>query len=821
MMRQRDDDVVRTGSDGSFTVRVKEGTYDVVFKRSGFATKTLHAQTVSATAKPVEVKLEPSVEIAGRVVRNGVGVEGVNVNAIVEDGPTSTVTASDGSFTLTDLTPGQLMLAVSKQDAFIQQARPVTAPAHDVVIEVPVGGRITGHVVDKSNHTPVTSFQAGIAMTRSAGGMVIALPPMQRSFTSDDGTFTLENVPPGPTQLVVSAPGYTTAKIPGLNVEDGKTLDNVAVSLDTGVRLTGRVTGPDGTPISGVSVREAGSNMGPARMMMGPGASGTTDPNGEYTIEAVEPGQKTFTFTHQGYLSVDKSVSLSGHDARLDAQLSSGMPVSGVVVTDAGAPVPDANVFATAAGGGNSTRTDANGNFTIAGLAPGHYTLRASAQNLGNGVLNDFDISAGAPARIVIVAGGTITGHVIGLTDSELQNTVIVANGQNGSASGEVDSTGAYRIDGAPTGTVHVSARTARGIGPGGKSSGVVAVEVNPGATATADIQFKSNTVVQGRVTRNGQPMANVSVMFNARSGSQGSSSGTTDSSGSYQISGLDDGSYGVGVIDIDRSSAYSSTYDVHGSGTFDIDIKTAALRGTVVDSSTGEPLSNAQIQLQSGQGMLSSRAALTDPSGAFFVDNIARGTYHVVAQKDGYGHDMRDITIGDSAPDDLQFKLTPSNGVTINVVDARDNRQLPANVTRIVDASGQVVEAGGGLRVTGSAEPITLTLSPGTYTVTIAAMGYANKLVTVTAPSQITVALTPGGTLVLRSKSSTQQRARLVDSSGAIYRNVTLDPSPLTTTINNVAGGTYTLQVLDGANIVVNTIPVTVVDGQQNVIDV
>ncbi|PYQ56227.1 MAG: hypothetical protein DMF58_21225 [Acidobacteria bacterium] len=291
-------------------------------------------------------------------------------------------------------------------------------------------------------------------------------------------------------------------------------------------------------------------------------------------------------------------------------------------------------------------------------------------------------------------------------------------------------------------------------------------------------------------MTRNGQPMANVSVMFNSRSGSQGSSSGTTDSSGSYQISGLDDGSYGVGVIDIDRSSAYSSTYDVHGSGTFDIDIKTASLRGTVVDSSTGEPLSNAQIQLQSGQGMLSSRAALTDPSGAFFVDNIARGTYHVVAQKDGYGHDMRDITIGDSAPDDLQFKLTPSNGVTINVVDARDNRQLPANVTRIVDASGQVVEAGGGFRVTGSAEPITLTLSPGTYTVTIAAMGYANKLVTVTAPSQITVALTPGGTLVLRSKSSTQQRARLVDSSGAIYRNVTLDPSPLTTTMLRSASG-------------------------------
>ena len=74
--------------------------------------------------------------------------------------------------------------------------------------------------------------------------MVIALPPMLKGFTSDDGTFTLENVPPGPTQLVVSSPGYTTTRIPGLNVEDGKTLSDIEVALDTGVRLTGRVTGP-------------------------------------------------------------------------------------------------------------------------------------------------------------------------------------------------------------------------------------------------------------------------------------------------------------------------------------------------------------------------------------------------------------------------------------------------------------------------------------------------------------------------------------------------------------------------------------------------
>jgi len=650
---------------------------------------------------------------------------------------------------------------------------------------------------------------------------------MLKSFTTDDGTFTLDNVPSGPTQLVVSAPGYTTAKVPGINVEDGKTVENVEVSLDTGVRLTGHVTAPAGTPISGAFIREAGANIGPARIMTGAEASATTDPNGEYTMESLEPGEKTFTFAHQGYLGVDKTVTLSGRDARLDVQLSSGMTVSGSVVTDSGAPVADASVNATSASnsmfGNPSARTDANGNFQMTGLAPGHYTFFARKEGLSSGTLRDFDVATGAPVRIVIASGGTIAGHVTGLTEAELQNTVVTATSANGGgASAEVDVSGAYRIDGAPTGTVHLQARSNR-FGPGGKSSSVVSVQVDPGSTATADIQFKSSTIVQGRVTRNGQPMANVMVVFTPRgaAGQASTSSGTTDSNGSYQISGLDDGSYNVGVVDIDRSNSFTSTYDVHGSGTFDMDIKTSSLRGTVVDASTGEPLSNAQVQFQSGQGMFGSRGAVTDSSGSFFLDNVARGSYHVVAQKEAYGHDMRDIVVGDSAPDDLQFKLAPSSGVTINVVDARDNRQLTANAVRIVDARGQVISAGGNFRGSGSPEPIKLTLAPGTYTVTIAAMGYANKILTVTSPSQITVPLTPGATLNFRSKSSTQQRARLVDGNGAVYRTITLDPSPLTTTINNVAAGTYTLQVLDNAGSVIKTIPLTIVEGQQATIDV
>ena len=69
-MRGRGDDLVRTSADGTFSMRVKEGSYDFAFAHEGFAPKALRAQAVTA-ATNLEVTLEPSVEITGRVTRRG------------------------------------------------------------------------------------------------------------------------------------------------------------------------------------------------------------------------------------------------------------------------------------------------------------------------------------------------------------------------------------------------------------------------------------------------------------------------------------------------------------------------------------------------------------------------------------------------------------------------------------------------------------------------------------------------------------------------------------------------------------------------------
>jgi hypothetical protein len=108
--------------------------------------------------------------------------------------------------------------------------------------------------------------------------------------------------------------------------------------------------------------------------------------------------------------------------------------------------------------------------------------------------------------------------------------------------------------------------------------------------------------------------------------------------------------------------------------------------------------------------------------------------------------------------------------------------------------------------------------------------MGYASRSVTVSVPpGDQTIPLTPGGTLLIHSRASALMSARLLDSSGHAYMvsvagrggfgqqaSFQIDPSPGATTLNNVAAGTYTLQVLDKSGAVTSSTTVKVDDGVQ-----
>ena len=820
-----EEDVVRTAKDGTFTMHVKEGTYDFMFRREGLAPKTVRGQNVSVTSSPtVEATMEPAAEITGRVTRGGAGLENVMIFAMAQGSDSVTATTGpDGSFTLSGLAPGSIRIMARKEDDFVQETRTVTAPARDVIIDLKAGGRITGRVVEKGSNKPITSFQAGITTSRGGGGMVMMGPPQLRSFTTDDGSFTLESVPAGATVLTASAPGYASARL-NVSVEEGKELSGIELQLDTGVKLVGRVTGPNGSPVSEVQVRVMPSPTG-GFATSGMERSSVTDANGEYSIEGLEAGEESLNFQHVKYSSVRKSVTLKGRETRLDVQLASGGRVTGTVVTESGAPVSDAQVRAFSSGNYESARTDANGAFEFESVAPGRYRFEAEKTGYAEGRLDDVDVSSGAPVRIVLKTGGTIYGRITGLTPQELSMAEVMADGTNSYRQGTVDSAGNYRIEGVSAGTVRVRASSGSGMTGSSRNSATQTVDLAPGGSQQVDIAFRDDVVIRGRVTRNGVPLPSATVNFFPRgNSSRASGSASTDNDGLYSVKGLESGEYNVMVNDSQRMSPYSATYQVRGSSTYDIDYKTNALRGRVLDVSTNEPLANVTVQLRNSsqtEGPRMTRGGLSDATGSFILDAVPPGSYSVTATKDGFGNETKDLHVGESAPAELEFHLTRNAGVTLNVVDARGGHALTGRAT-VYDMQGRVVDEtrmmfmGGG-----DSGTIKLSVSPGSYTATVSAGGYAPKNISFQSPSTQTVALSPGGTLQVRSKHNNPVRIRLIDANGIPYwrfSNVVpsreLLPTPGTTTFPNVAAGTYTMQLLEN-DVVVDSKRITVQEGQ------
>src|SRR5207244_7650622 len=108
-------------------------------------------------------------------------------------------------------------------------------------------------------------------------------------------------------------------RAPTIEVEDGKAVNDVEVGLETGAKLMGRVTDSSGAAVAGVTVRA--ENMGGGRVMRfdGGDSSASTDPSGDYSIDSIEPGEKTFVFSRSGYVDETKTLTLpGGTDTRLD-----------------------------------------------------------------------------------------------------------------------------------------------------------------------------------------------------------------------------------------------------------------------------------------------------------------------------------------------------------------------------------------------------------------------------------------------------------------------------------------------------------------------
>jgi cell wall-associated NlpC family hydrolase len=460
-----------TGANGGYLIAgIGEGTRTVTFSKAGYLSKSPSVVisagatitvNVALTAVPTTGTVRGVVTVAGRGALSGVRVS-------VSSG-TATTTAADGSYSVGNLKPGTHTLTFAKT-GFVTGSRSAVISAGATTTVNPaliqdgnLAGKVTGsqgpslsnvtvslsapgsHIVsyaktwlgvryvwggtsrkgvDCSGLTQAVAFEAGyrsfprtaasqwayfqkvgwtVATPRSgdfvyfssprspsgnhtaifvSAGMILEAPGAgghvrisrmpalhirgygrlqggPSTTTAADGSYSIPNLEPGTYSLTLSSTGYVTAS-PATVIVSAKTAMLTATLVADG-NLSGSVTATGGVALAGVSVSLTG------------GRSTKTAADGSYSIPLLVPGKYSVVFAKTGYVSQSRAaVIVSAKTATLTATLVADGNLSGSVTATGGVALAGVSVSLT---GGRSTKTAADGSYSIPLLVPGKYSV--------------------------------------------------------------------------------------------------------------------------------------------------------------------------------------------------------------------------------------------------------------------------------------------------------------------------------------------------------------------------------------------------------------------------------------------------------------
>ncbi|HSN17568.1 MAG TPA: carboxypeptidase regulatory-like domain-containing protein, partial [Gammaproteobacteria bacterium] len=284
------------------------GAYAVSVTAAGYSGVTLQNIQVNAAATTTVGTLLLSAvpnlaAISGTLTdANGTPVAGAVISVSGADAASAT-SASNGSYSISSLTPGAVTLTVSAAgyDTITVPASLAGglvlnfSPALYPTGTTPSGADLTGSVQDAQSGMPI----AGATVT--VGSSTVQ--------TDSTGRFSLAGLTAGTYTATVSASGYSGATLSGSLADGNNNAGLVLLSLVAPANdmsaVSGTVTDSStGKPIAGVSVQVQSTTI-----------ATITDTNGNYQLTGIPGAQFAVLFAAPGYLSKDSGVGLAAPGA--------------------------------------------------------------------------------------------------------------------------------------------------------------------------------------------------------------------------------------------------------------------------------------------------------------------------------------------------------------------------------------------------------------------------------------------------------------------------------------------------------------------------
>jgi uncharacterized GH25 family protein len=425
-----------SGADGAFRLAVvRPGSVNVTIKAAQRVAAHVNGVAVEeGGTKRVDVTLDPGFSIAGRVSRVDGKPVGANfwveVHRAVADESQSRVIndnltmSDDGKFRIECLPAGQYRLTAHSEGAADGEPVVVAAGTDGVELRLGVALSIAGVVRFKDGRPAAGVRVTAIPRTKTPGPR--GMPQSRDAAAGPDGTFDVAGLQPGDYDVSASA-GFTggadirTAIV--RNIAAGTA--GVAIEVEPGLTIAGRVLGPDGAPVAKGQVTCRPATAPTAA------AAGTTETSnapdmfvdavrsaaihdGQFESKGLSPGTYDVGIKAEGFAEQSKKVEAGAKDVIF--RLTKGGTIKGRVLGVDGKPVVGASVTIEDEGGDDAdapeVETDADGRFVLEHVAAGVHRVTAS-HDVGD------DTFEGEVKDVRVAEDQTVDGVEIKLKKSE------------------------------------------------------------------------------------------------------------------------------------------------------------------------------------------------------------------------------------------------------------------------------------------------------------------------------------------------------------------------------------------------------------------
>lgn len=653
-----------TSITGEYALTVEAGKiYTATFSATGYATNSQttalltagSSNTLNGTMNAVPSSVAGQVRVAGQAL-TGVTVQLVNPTsgAVIEQIITNlngqyTVGAAAGSYRLRAVRPGYTRDSIAITLALGQSLTNINFNLNENF------ALVTGIV---SSNASVSLSGVVVNLTGDAGGATAT--------TGSDGSYTLQRVIGGVYTLKFSLPGYSDSVLTSFTLNDGQSrVVNSTLNALAG-KIAGTVTMTGGGGVADATVTAVNAS--------GAAFSAVTGSTGAYEIAGLATGAYTISASRSGYRSsqtvnVTLTTTALNGSANINDMALNNSTITGTVRDPAGNGILNAVVAVSGAGGSGNAVTNAAGEFTVSGLAPGTYSLTASADGYAS---SSQDVNLTTTVNVFI----PLTPNTVRVTGSVLnQNGLALGFNADVKLAAEdalyttvANSQGAFEFPAVSSGRIY---RLSSEIFREGHANDSINLNIAAGATSVPVqtlVVRVSTSVVSGNAGTDGAAI----TLVNNTTGENRSI--ISSSTGDYRMEYLTSGSYTISVVKTGFTfSPATQNFNLDGSNSQSISFNATVNSGTVnvsARSNTSAPLENVSVTLVSNDGTRVFNGA-TSTVGDLRFENIPSGGYILRANLSGYTSSPSEkaVTVASGASVSESFVLTRNTASIAGVV--------------------------------------------------------------------------------------------------------------------------------------------------------